>query len=96
MQQPCNQAAVLEFESTTDCLTVCVPSAMSSDFAPLDSRTRALAGYEYDAQGRRGTARQAAVSDLGKTLVTDSYGPPETLKRVCWDAYNSRRLMQGC
>ena len=68
----------------------------ASEFAPLDSRTHALSGYEFSVQGRSEAAKEAAVSDLGKALVTDSYGPSQTLKRVCWDAYNSRRVMQGC
>ena len=70
-----------------------------SDFAPLDSRSRVLHEYTFPLDRRpekrsRGL-KAAAVSDLAKTLVTDSYGPSDNLKRVCWDAYNKRQVFQG-
>ena len=62
------------------------------DFAPLDARARVLQGHIFPVSDKRSeVTRVAAVSDLGKVLVTDSYGGGANLRKVCWDAYNTRR-----
>ena len=72
-----------------------------SDFAPLDARSRVLEDYCFTMDDKQapvsdlaktGHVKNAAVSDLAKTLVTDSYcnGSPQMVRRMAWDAYNSR------
>ena len=79
----------------------CVLSVLSapalgamSDFAPLDARSRALEDFTWPTDQRDSKSKQhvknAAVSDLAKTLVTDSYGSPSSLRKLCWDTYNAR------
>lgn len=66
-----------------------------SDFAPLDARFNALTEYQFPKIDSKRGQRAASVSDLGKVLVTDSYGNGQSLRRMCWQAYNSRRVRFG-
>ncbi|CAE7228120.1 unnamed protein product [Symbiodinium natans] len=57
------------------------PSLALEDFTwPTDQR---------DSKSKQ-HVKNAAVSDLAKTLVTDSYGSPSSLRKLCWDTYNAR------